>query len=140
MKMKKSDVIGILIIVGIYALIFSNVLQTASVQGVSMYPVLQNGSLTFYKSSHNATYHDIVIYRSPLGFYVIHRVVGETRNTYITQGVDNITNPIPDNRIGLEPINGISKQDVVGRVMEVDGYVISIPYLGYISVIFSSII
>lgn len=71
---------------------------------------------------------------------MIHRVVGETRNTYITQGVDNITNPIPDNRIGLEPINGISKQDVVGRVMEVDGYVISIPYLGYISVIFSSII
>ncbi|BBG23793.1 signal peptidase I [Sulfuracidifex tepidarius] len=140
MKMKKSDLIGILIIIGIYVLLFSSAVETASVQGVSMYPVLQNGSLTFYKSTHDASYHNVVIYRSPLGFYVIHRVVQVGQDSYVTQGVDNITNPLPDNRIGLEPLGGIPKNDVIGKVVEVDGYVISIPYLGYISVIFSDLI
>ncbi len=140
MKMKKSDVIGILLIIGIYVLLFTSAVETASVQGVSMYPVLQNGSLTFYKSTHDASYHNVVIYRSPLGFYVIHRVVQVSQDTYVTQGIDNITNPLPDDRIGLEPLGGIPKAEVIGKVIEVDGYVISIPYLGYISVIFSDLI
>ncbi len=140
MKMKKSDVVGILIIVGIYLVLFTSAVETASVQGVSMYPILQNGSLTFYKSTHDASYHNVIIYRSTFGFYVIHRVVQVRSDSYVTQGIDNITNPIPDNRIGLEPLGGIPKSDVIGKVIDVDGYVISIPYLGYISVIFSDLI
>ncbi|MEM0113798.1 MAG: signal peptidase I, partial [Metallosphaera sp.] len=49
-------------------------------------------------------------------------------------------NPQPDNQIGLEPAPGIPQNYVVGKVIEVDGYIISIPYLGYLSILISSFI
>lgn len=137
--MKKSDVILLALIIIIYISVFSGVVQTASVEGVSMYPVFQNGFLTFYTSPKNITVGNIIIYKSELGTYVIHRVVqiNYQYHSYVTQGVDPITNPIPDNRIGLEPPYGVPKQFVVGKVLEVHGVIISIPYLGYISILFS---
>nr|WP_216604138.1 signal peptidase I [Acidianus sp. RZ1] len=139
--MRKSDIGIIIFIVAIYILFFTNIVSSASVEGVSMYPVFQNGALTFYTSPVNITYHNIIIYKSPIyRIYVIHRVIAIDGTNYITQGVDKISNPLPDNRIGLEPPSGIPISDVVGKVAEVDGYIISIPYLGYLSIIFSSII
>ncbi|AWR97740.1 signal peptidase I [Acidianus sulfidivorans JP7] len=139
--MRKSDIILVAIVVAIYVLFFTNIVTTASVEGVSMYPVFQNGALTFYGSPTNISFHDIIIYRSPeYGIYVIHRVIKIDNNNYITQGVDKITNPVPDNRIGLEPLQGIPGNDVVGKVTQVDGYVISIPYLGYLAIIASHFI
>lgn len=136
--MKKSDIIIIIFIAFVYILFFTNIITTASVEGVSMYPVFQNGALTFYGPPENIQYHNVIIYKSPeYGIYVIHRVVGIDGNHYITQGVDNISNPYPDNRIGLEPPQGIPSTDVIGKVTEVNGYIISIPYLGYLSILFS---
>ncbi len=136
--MKKSDIAIIAFIVFIYILFFTNIITTASVEGVSMYPVFQNGSLTFYGPPHNIQYHNVIIYKSlEHGIYVIHRVIKIDGNHYVTQGVDNISNPYPDNRIGLEPPQGIPACDVIGKVTEVDGYIISIPYLGYLSILFS---
>ncbi|ARM76509.1 signal peptidase I [Acidianus manzaensis] len=139
--MKKSDIALIVIIVAIYVLFFTNIITTASVEGVSMYPVFQNGALTFYGPPVNISLHDVIIYRSPeYGIYVIHRVVKIDNAHYVTQGVDKITNPVPDNRIGLEPLEGVPSSNVVGKVTEVDGYIISIPYLGYLAIIASHFI
>lgn len=140
--MKKSDVILLVLIILIYIVVLSGIVQTASVEGVSMYPVFQNGFLTFYTSPEDISVGNIIIYKSPTyGTYVIHRVIKinyfDGENFYVTKGVDNITNPKPDNVIGLEPPYGISQSQVVGKVNEINGVVISIPYLGYISILFS---
>ncbi|MFP3203881.1 MAG: signal peptidase I [Metallosphaera yellowstonensis] len=139
--MKKSDIAIILFIALVYIVFFSNLVSSASVEGVSMYPVLQNGALTFYGSPTNIRYDSIIIYKSPqLHTYVIHRVIEASNGFYITQGVDKISNPEPDNRIGLEPPYGVPSQYVIGKVINVGGYVISIPYLGYLSILLSSLI
>ena len=139
--MKKSDIAIILFIALVYIVFFSNLVSSASVEGVSMYPVLQNGALTFYGSPTNIHYDFIIIYKSPqLHTYVIHRVIEASNGFYITQGVDKISNPEPDNRIGLEPPYGVPSQYVIGKVINVGGYVISIPYLGYLSILLSSLI
>ncbi|MEM0067695.1 MAG: signal peptidase I [Saccharolobus sp.] len=141
MKMKKSDIGIILLIALIYILMFSNIVQSASVEGVSMYPIFQNGALTFYTKPNNIQTNNVIIYKSPyFNNYVIHRVIQINGDNYVTQGVDKITNPLPDNRIGLEPANGIPNTLVVGKVIDVDNVTFSIPYLGYISILFSSII
>jgi len=139
--MKKSDIAIILFIALVYIVFFSNLVSSASVEGVSMYPVLQNGALTFYGSPTNIRYDSIIIYKSPqLHTYVIHRIIEASNGFYITQGVDKISNPEPDNRIGLEPPYGVPSQYVIGKVINVGGYVISIPYLGYLSILLSSLI
>jgi len=139
--MKKSDIAIILFIALVYIVFFSNLVSSASVEGVSMYPVLQNGALTFYGSPTNIHYDSIIIYKSPqLHTYVIHRIIEASNGFYITQGVDKISNPEPDNRIGLEPPYGVPSQYVIGKVINVGGYVISIPYLGYLSILLSSLI
>ena len=142
--MKKSDIFLLAVIVLIYIVVLSGIVQTASVEGVSMYPVFQNGDLTFYTTPHDISVGDIIIYRSPtFNTYVIHHVIAinfvDGQKYYVTQGVDNITNPQPDNKIGLESPYGISQTHVVGKVAEINGLVISIPYLGYISILFSSL-
>ncbi|MFP3200951.1 MAG: signal peptidase I [Sulfolobus sp.] len=141
MLMKKSDIILLVLIIIIYLAVFSGIIQTASVEGVSMYPLFQNGFLTFYSSPTNIQIGNIIIYKSLYGTFVIHRVINinyfDGVPHYITQGVDNITNPYPDNRIGLEPPYGVSQYDVIGKVDEFGGFIISIPYLGYISILFS---
>jgi signal peptidase len=143
--MKKSDIILIILILVIYLLYFSNIISSASVEGVSMYPVFQNGSLTFYTSPHNITIGNIIIYKSPvINAYVIHRVVAKDDYNnvqhYITQGVDKISNPVPDNKIGLEPPQGVPSTYILGKVDEFHGIIFSIPYLGYISILINSII
>jgi len=139
--MKKSDIILLVLIIIIYLAVFSGIIQTASVEGVSMYPLFQNGFLTFYSSPTNIQIGNIIIYKSLYGTFVIHRVINinyvDGVPHYITQGVDNITNLYSDNRIGLEPPYGVSQYDVIGKVDEFGGFIISIPYLGYISILFS---
>ncbi|QKQ99316.1 signal peptidase I [Metallosphaera tengchongensis] len=140
MKMKKSDIAIILLIALIYIVFYSNLISSASVEGVSMYPIFQNGAMTFYESPSNIQYHSIIIYKSPqLHTYVIHRVVRVDGEFYVTQGVDKISNPQPDNEIGLEPAPGVPANYVIGKVVEVNNYVISIPYLGYLSILISSL-
>jgi signal peptidase len=143
--MKKSDILIVGFIVLIYVLYFSNIISSASVEGVSMYPTFQNGALTFYTSPHNVSLGNIIIYKSPtVGAYVIHRVVSVNyyngEKYYVTQGVDKISNPKPDNQIGLEPLPGIPSNLVLGKVDEYHGVIFSIPYLGYISILLNSLI
>lgn len=138
--MKKSEILILSIIIILYALVLTNVVNTASVEGVSMYPIFQNGAITFYIKTHEATVGNIIIFKSPtFNTYVIHRVVIVTPVGYITKGVDPISNPQTDAGM-LEPISGVPPYDVLGKVANISGYVIVIPYLGYISILFSSFI
>jgi|ECHhosMinimDraft_1075155.scaffolds.fasta_scaffold00218_7 signal peptidase len=139
--MRKRDFAFIFLIVLVYLAAFSGILNLATVDGVSMYPVFQNGALTFYSKDSLASTGNVVIYYSPqYGTYIIHRVIrvydlGDER-AYVTQGVDKITNPLPDTTSGYEPGYGIPQNYVQGVVIQFDGVMISIPYLGYLSLIF----
>jgi len=135
--MKKSDVAVIAAPLLIYFLMFTNLLAVASVDGVSMYPIYQNGNLVFYGPPKNVQVGNVIIYRSPYtGTYVVHMVINSDGQNYITKGVDQITNPAPDNQLRLEPITGIPLSKVQGVTFSIDGYEISIPYLGYLSLLF----
>lgn len=136
--MKKNDLIFVVLVGLIYFIILSGVVKTASVEGVSMYPIFQNGYLVFYEKPINVHVGDVIIYVSHAG-YVIHEIVIQNGNHYITKGVDPYTNFETDNMLGLEPPNGVSTSQIVGKVVRVDGYYISIPYLGYLSILFSSL-
>jgi signal peptidase len=145
--MKKSDIILAIIVLLLYALIATNTVNSASIQGLSMYPVFQNGQLTFYIPTHNADIGDIIIYYSPnRGTYVIHQVVqiygnGDSKS-YVTKGINPITNPLPDNSpsVQLEPSTGIPQKYVIGVVVNINKVSISIPYVGYLSLLFSTLI
>jgi len=136
--MKKTDVLIILILIFFYGLTLSGTLRTASVEGVSMYPIFQNGYMVFYAKPELNTIHigSIIIYNNGKG-YVIHEVVSYNNNRYITKGTDPYTNPLPDNQLGIEPPNGITLNDIIGQVFSINGRYIAIPYLGYLSIIFS---
>ena len=136
--MKKSDLAFVIVVGLIYFLILSGIVRTASVEGVSMYPIFQNGYLVFYEKPINVHVGNIVIYESREG-YVIHEVVIQKGDYYVTKGVDPYTNFELDNMIGLEPPNGITVDQMVGKVVEVGGYYITIPYLGYLSILFTSL-
>lgn len=142
--MKKSDLIFLIIIVSIYASVLLGVVNPATVDGVSMYPIFQNGALVFYSPSNTNIHVDsVIIYRSDQGSPIIHRVIrinvvnGE--RFYVTQGIDRITNTISDNRAGFEPPYGAPQSSVLGTVDSAGSYEISIPYLGYLSMIFYGI-
>jgi len=143
--MRKSDIfIFILFLFFLISIIF-NVINIATVQGVSMYPIFQNGQITFYIPTNNADVGDIIIYKSPTKYtYVIHKVIQvnnfQGQERYVTQGVNPITNPYPDTLVGLEPQGGVPQNYVVGKVVNINKLVFSIPYLGYLSLIFSGII
>ncbi len=136
--MKKSDVIIVVVVGLIYFLILSGIVKTASVEGVSMYPIFQNGYLVFYEKPTNIQVGDVVIYVSYTG-YVIHEVVEKEGTHYITKGVDPYTNLEPDNVIGLEPISGLTSDQIIGKVVSINGYYVTIPYLGYLSILFTSL-
>lgn len=55
--MKKIDVLIILILIIFYGLTLSGTLRTASVEGVSMYPIFQNGYMVFYAKPDLNTIH-----------------------------------------------------------------------------------
>ncbi|BBD72724.1 signal peptidase I [Sulfodiicoccus acidiphilus] len=136
-RTKKSDIAVIAVLLLIYFLMFTNVLAVASVDGVSMYPIYQNGDLVFYSPPNNVHVGDVIIYRSPYtSTYVVHMVVKENGDNYVTKGVDEITNPEPDNVLRLEPVDGIPLSRVQGVTFSIGGYELSIPYLGYLSLIF----
>ncbi|BCU68502.1 signal peptidase I [Sulfolobales archaeon HS-7] len=141
---KKSDVAVVVLVLVIYLAILTGLVNPATVDGVSMYPIFQNGSLVFYDPGHsNIQLYSVIIYRSLQNTPIIHRVIGIRRVDsipyYITQGIDKITNPLPDNVVGFESREGAPANTVIGVVISVGGIQISIPYLGYISMLFYGI-
>lgn len=118
------------------------------VEGYSMLPTLYNGDIVIvYKPPpDDIKVGDILVYQSLRGELVIHRVVGIKTGPqcnpvcYVTKG-DN--NPIDDVALSLQPYPGISYDEVVGVVYQVnigiDGRSVKvplrIPYLGLLTFI-----
>ncbi|MGC9105639.1 MAG: signal peptidase I [Thermoprotei archaeon] len=135
--MKKVDLLLLGLLIIFYALVLTGTLKTASVEGVSMYPIFQNGYLVFYSKPTSIHPGTIVIYFNGKN-YVIHEVVSVSNGYFITKGVNPYTNNLPDNVLGIGPSNGITLGDIIGQVASVNGnYYFAIPYLGYLSIFFS---
>lgn len=146
-KKKRIDIIKyvLLILVIILALNIRTILYNvtgsttpiAVVKGYSMFPILREGDIVFaYKPGPNEIHvGDIIIYRGLSGELIIHRVIkviiNENKYYYVTKG-DN--NQFPDYPEFQGP--GIPYERVEGVVLEVDGSVFKIQYLGYLSIWF----
>ncbi|MCY0868065.1 MAG: signal peptidase I [Desulfurococcus sp.] len=115
----------------------------AVVKGVSMLPTLREGDIVFLKSASPGDIRvgDVVVYTTPRGELVIHRVIGvvvdHETNTYYyrTEGDNNVIEDLPNYERGL----GVPYSRIVGKVVEFNGYVFKIPYLGYITLLLRSL-
>ncbi len=126
----------------------------AVVSGTSMLPLFREGDIVLlYKPSPDGIrVGDVVVYKRCGGGYIIHRVIDVVkvgdRYYYRTKG-DN--NPYDDSRLRqfyeYSPIRicsdvrapGIPYERIVGVAVEVNGFTFKIPYLGYLSLMFTSI-
>ena len=115
----------------------------AAVASGSMLPTLERGDLVFVigASANSIKVGDIIVYHSCQGPYIIHRVIKVVKwkgsYYYVTKG-DN--NPGTDYWLGQfmncttgQPLPGVPYKRVAGKVISLNGYVIKIPYLGYVA-------
>ncbi len=127
----------------------------AVVSGTSMLPLFREGDIVLlYKPPPNEIrVGDVVVYKRCGGGYIIHRVIDvvriDDRYYYRTKG-DN--NPYDDSRLRqfyeYSPIRicsdirtpGIPYERIVGVAVEVNGFTFKIPYLGYLSLMFTGIL
>ncbi len=111
----------------------------AVVQGRSMYPLFMTGDLVVLVKRKPESIHpgDIVVYRSKMGSYIIHRVVSVCRDgdTYYYR-VWGDNNPVEDtsqyDRI-LGSCIGVSYDRIVGVVWSPGGSAFKVPFLGLLS-------
>ncbi|UXD21653.1 peptidase S24 [Ignicoccus pacificus DSM 13166] len=117
----------------------------AAVASGSMLPTLERGDLVFVMGTSPKDVHvgDIIVYHSCQGPFIIHRVIAikYVNGTYyfVTKGDDN---PGTDYWLGQfvncktgQPLPGVPQWRVAGKVVTVGGYVIKIPYLGYVALL-----
>ncbi len=110
----------------------------AVIDGISMEPILNSGDIVFLlpvSSPEDIKVGDIIVYRSAYNRLIIHRVVDiiEVSGEYyfVTKG-DNNRFPDPPVRPG-DP--GIGYSFVVGKVISINGYVVKVPYFGYLTLL-----
>ncbi len=131
MSSKLSTVINIVIFAAVLTLIalsLTNQVFLAVVEGRSMEPLLQTGDIVIvYKvSASDLRLNDIVVYEKSDGSLVIHRIVSiRNSSNYVIIIAKGDNNMFPD-----PPI--IANQ-VIGKVLDVNGVAIKIPILGYLS-------
>ncbi|MET1124624.1 MAG: signal peptidase I [Archaeoglobaceae archaeon] len=94
----------------------------------SMTPTLQRGDVFFINPLAGGSVGDIVVFRSSDG-WVVHRVVAETGEGFVTKGDANVATDQLDGGV-------VRKEDVAGVVLSVRGKPLKIPKLGeYIAAI-----
>jgi len=123
-----AEAIIIAVIFLLIVLSLTKVAMFAVVEGKSMEPILQTGDLVFIVKvpPNSLNVGDVIVYKRPTGEFVIHRIIKILRIGKVIAVVpkgDN--NMLPDGEI---PITWI-----VGKVIELDGAVIKIPGLGYLT-------
>jgi signal peptidase I len=114
-----ADAALILALLAASLLILNRLGAAFPVEGISMLPVLHNGDLAIVvpTSVNSVPLGDVVVYRAPIGTFIIHRVV-ERGNGYLVVKGDN--NPYPD------PWK-VTGSMLVGRVAAV------VDYVGYLA-------
>jgi len=110
-------------------------IPVAVVQGNSMLPLLGEGDVVFILKAYPNEIRegDIIVFWAPGKTHlIIHRVIkviqGHGNTYYITKG-DN--NPFPD--------SGIAYDEVVGKVLSINGVTFKIPYVGHLTLIFREV-
>jgi len=138
LRASRGDILfALAVAVAIAVLFASGVRGMAIVEGRSMEPLFHTGDVVLLREAapEEISVGDIVVYETPDGRYIIHRVVevykvGDTY-CYIIKG-DN--NPVPD--IGYAPCPsrggavGVPYSMIKGVVVEVAGVPLKIPYIG----------
>jgi len=124
------NIIALITALSIIFLSLNNYVFLAVVEGQSMEPLLQTGDIVIvYKVDEgDLRLGDIVVYKKSDGSLIIHRIIDiyETSSAIviITKG-DNNAFPDPP----------ITADQVIGKVLSINGYVVKIPMLGYLSLI-----
>lgn len=126
----------------------------AVISGRSMVPLFLEGDIVLlYKPPpQNIRVGDVVVYKRCGGGYIIHRVIEVIKlgdkYYYRTKGDYN---PYDDSKLGqfyeYSPTSvcsdiktpGVPYERIVGVAVEINGAVLKIPYLGYISLMFTSL-
>lgn len=142
MFVKKTALLGLALFIVLLCilglLVLSGELMLAVVRGRSMIPLLRQGDIVFIVRTkpEEIKNGEIIVFRGRGGELIIHRVVDIVfiNNTYyyVTKG-DN--NPGPDVwHFGNMP--GIPFDKVVGKVVDINDFVLKIPYIGEITLMF----
>jgi signal peptidase I len=97
----------------------------------SMEPVINIGDLFFLEPYHTSidslvslNVGDIIVFKSANGNYLVHRIIGDTVNGFVTKG-DN--SPFSDQQ-GIESL--VQKESIVGKVLMFQGNPLLIPKAG----------
>ncbi len=104
------------------------------VDGRSMLPLFSTGDIVFITRAEpdQIKVGDIIVYRSLLGGYIVHRVVKvvvkDGKYYYVTKGDNNL---LPD-YFEFEGKPGVPYERVVGVVVKVNNIPIKVPLLGLI--------
>ncbi len=117
----------------------------AAVASGSMLPTLERGDLVFVMGTSPTNIHvgDIIVYKSCQGPLIIHRVIAVVKEGghyyYVTKGDNNpdsdfFLGQFVDCKTGM-PLPGVPYSKVVGKVIEVDGMTLKVPYLGYVALL-----
>ncbi|BBE42907.1 signal peptidase I [Conexivisphaera calida] len=114
-----ADAVLILAVISAALLLLNRLGVAFPVEGISMLPALHTGDLALVvpTSVSSVPLGDVVVYRSPMGIFVIHRVI-ERGSGYVVVKGDN--NPFPD------PWD-VTNSMLVGRVFAV------VDYIGYLA-------
>ncbi|HDN75905.1 MAG TPA: signal peptidase I [Acidilobales archaeon] len=145
--------VSLAILITFLALNFSGYLMLAVIEGKSMEPLLKYGDLVLVTrvSPQDIHVNDVIVYKSCRpGNMIIHRVINvvvrDGKYYFVTQG-DN--NPFPDSALPgnefregypctLKNAPGVPSERVIGKVIEINGNPIKIPYVGLITILFKS--
>jgi len=138
-------IVEAIIILAVLKFLFRTEIPIAAIASGSMLPTLERGDLVFVIGVAPKDIHvgDIIVYHSCQGPYIIHRVIAikEINGTYyfVTKGDNNLGT---DYWLGQfvncktgKPTPGVPQWRVAGKVVTLNGYVVKIPYLGYIALV-----
>lgn len=140
MRISVSSIIAWAIVAILISINISSILSGQSyiavVSGTSMEPILSTGDIVLIlpvNSPSDIKLGDVIVYKDLRGVYIIHRVInivaiGE-RMYFITKG-DN--NRFPDTIPGYP---GVPFENIAGRVLSINGYIVKIPYVGILSLL-----
>ncbi|ALU11923.1 peptidase S26 [Ignicoccus islandicus DSM 13165] len=138
-------IVEAVVILTVLKFLFNTEIPIAAVASGSMLPTLERGDLVIVIGSkpENIKVGDIIVYHSCQGPYIIHRVIKVVKegSTYyfVTKGDNNPgtdwwLDQFVDCKNGT-PLPGVPQGRVAGKVLELFGHPIKIPYLGYVALI-----
>jgi len=148
-----SLIVAILLAIVVKILWSSLGLTLVVVEGHSMLPLFQSGDLVLVERVPPTSIHvgDIVVYRGCGGHLIIHRVVSVCNDggvyCFITWGDNNKIPDTPDMTCSNCPCRlvfrsgysilwmGVGYKRIIGKVVEVNGYIYKVPYLGALSLL-----